>query len=64
VLAFGVEHPADHAVVDEYSDGGAEGSGGEDGAGRDVHVVTDFHVLEIELGSVPSISCDGTAVFN
>jgi hypothetical protein len=63
-LALGVEHPADHAVVDGYSDCGAKDLGEEDGAGRDVHVVTDFHVLGIELGSVPDISCYGTAVFN
>lgn len=59
VVALGVDDPADDAVVDGDADEGAEDLGEEDGAGRDVHVVADLHVLEVPLGAVPGVAGDG-----
>ena len=59
VVELGVEDPADDGVVDGDADEGAEDLGEEDGLGRDVHVVADLHVLQVELGAVPGVAGDG-----
>lgn len=56
VICLGVKYPSDHSVVDGDAQEGAKHLREEHVLGRYVHVVTDLHVLKVELCSVPCIT--------
>jgi len=58
VVPFCLEHPLDDAIINGHADKFTENLAEEDGAGGNVHVVSDLLVLQHVLGAVPDVACN------
>jgi len=56
VVSFRVKNPSNHRVVDRDPEKRAKHLREEHIPRRHVHVVSDLHVLQIELGPIPGVA--------